>query len=51
MKENKEAMLSFRVTEDEKHKLKVLAAKEKKTLKTLVFEALDKMFPNWKEGK
>ncbi|WP_156908103.1 hypothetical protein [Desulfovibrio cuneatus] len=51
MKEVKEAMLSFRVTEEEKQQLKVLAAKEKKTLKALVFDALEKMFPHWKESK
>lgn len=47
----KESRVSFRVTDEEHHKLKVLAAKERKTLKALLFEALERMFPNWKDDK
>ena len=51
MEKEKESRVSFRVTEEEHHKLKVLAAKERKTLKGLLFEALERMFPNWKDDK
>lgn len=51
MEKEKESRVSFRVTDEEHHKLKVLAAKERKTLKALLFEALERMFPNWKDDK
>lgn len=51
MESDKESRVSFRVTEDEHYRLKVLAAKERKTLKALFFEALERMFPDWKKGK
>ena len=46
MKENKEIQMAFRITEEERRKLKMLAAHEGKTLKNLFFDALEKMFPN-----
>lgn len=49
MKEKKEAMLSFRVTLEEKQRLKVLAEKERRTIKQLFLAALDKTFPDWEK--
>lgn len=51
MKEKKDSMLSFRVTEEERHRLKELAARERKTFKQLFFEALEKTFPTWNAEK
>jgi uncharacterized protein (DUF1778 family) len=51
MKETKDSMISFRVSEDERFKLKELAAREHRTLKDLVFSALEKVFPGWKDKK
>lgn len=41
--------LTVRVSEEEHQRLKMLAVREKKTLKALLFEALDETFPNWRE--
>ena len=41
--------LTVRVSEEEHQRLKMLAVREKKTLKAILFEALDKTFPNWRE--
>ena len=49
--EKKVSQVSFRLTSEEHHKLKILAATERKTIKNLVFEALDKLFPNWRKEK
>lgn len=43
--------LTIRVSEEEHQKLKMLAVEEKKTLKALLFEALDKAFPDWRKKK
>lgn len=43
--------VGLKVSEDEHQKLKMLAAKEKRTIKAVIFEALDKVFPNWREGE
>ncbi|EEB33824.1 MULTISPECIES: hypothetical protein [Desulfovibrio] len=40
--------VTVRVSEEERHKLKLLAVKNKKTLKAVLFEALDKAFPGWR---
>lgn len=51
MGEKKDEMLCIRVTVEEKNRLKSLAMEERKTLKGLIFSALDKVFPNWDKGK
>lgn len=43
--------VTVRVSEEERHKLKLLAVRERKTLKAVIFEALDKTFPNWRKEK
>lgn len=39
--------LSLKISEEEHRYLKELAAKERRTLKGLIFAALDKAFPGW----
>lgn len=39
--------IAFPVTEDEHAKIKELAAKERKTIKTLFMGMLDKLYPGW----
>lgn len=41
--------VNFPVTEEEHRQLKILAAKEGKTIKELLLEALEKLFPNWRK--
>lgn len=43
--------MTVRVSEEERHRLKLLAVQEKKTLKAVLFEALDKTFPGWRDKK
>ena len=43
--------LTVRVSEEEHQQLKMLAVREKKTLKAILFEALDKAFSGWREEK
>lgn len=43
--------LTVRVSEEEHQRLKLLAVREKKTLKAILFEALDKTFPEWRKDK
>ncbi|WP_299393894.1 ribbon-helix-helix domain-containing protein [uncultured Desulfovibrio sp.] len=43
--------VNFPVTEEEHRQLKILAAKEGKTIKELLLEALEKLFPNWRKEK
>lgn len=43
--------INFPVTEEEHRQLKILAAKEGKTIKELLLEALEKLFPNWRNNK
>lgn len=43
--------VDFPVTEEEHRQLKILAAKEGKTIKELLLEALEKLFPNWRKEK
>lgn len=42
--------VNFPVTEEEHRQLKILAAKEGKTIKELLLEALEKIFPNWRKN-
>lgn len=51
MKERKSAQMAFRLTEEERMALKILAAKTGKTVQALIFEALDKTFPDWRNKK
>lgn len=41
--------VNFPVSEEEHRQLKILAAKEGKTIKELLLEALEKIFPNWRK--
>ena len=41
--------VGLKVSEDEHQKLKMLAAKEKRTIKAVIFEALDKVLPDWRK--
>ena len=41
--------VNFPVTEEEHRQLKILAAKEGKTIKELLLEALEKLFPDWRK--
>jgi predicted HicB family RNase H-like nuclease len=43
--------LTVRISEEEHQKLKMLAVREKQTLKTILFRALDNTFPGWREEK
>lgn len=43
--------VNFPVTEEEHRQLKILAAKEGKTIKELLLEALEKLFPDWRKSK
>ena len=43
--------VNFPVTDEEHRQLKILAAKEGKTIKELLLEALEKLFPNWRKEK
>lgn len=45
------ATITVRMSEDERHRLKLLAVTERKTIKAVLFEALDKAFPGWQEDK
>lgn len=51
MGEKKNAQMAFRLTEEERRKLKMLAARLGKTVQAVLFEALDKTFPNWRKEK
>lgn len=42
--------VGLKVSEEEHQKLKMLAAREKKTIKAVLFEALDKAFPGWRNN-
>lgn len=41
--------VGLKVSEEEHQQLKMLATKKKKTIKTIIFEALDKVFPGWRK--
>ncbi len=41
--------INFDVSEEEHRQLKILAAREGKTIKELLLEALEKIFPNWRK--
>jgi hypothetical protein len=45
----KEKRVSFPVSEREHQALKILAAKEKLSIKALVFAMLEKFFPGWQD--
>lgn len=49
MPKKKDAQMAFRLTEEERRKLKMLAAKLGKTVQAVLFEALDNTFPGWRE--
>lgn len=43
--------LSMKVSEEEHRNLKELAEKERRTIKGLIFTALDRAFPDWNKQK
>jgi predicted transcriptional regulator len=43
--------ITVRMSEEERHKLKLLAVRERKTLKAVLFEALDRAFPGWQKAQ
>ncbi len=45
----KQKRINFDLSEKEHRQLKALAAKEGKSIKELLLEALEKLFPNWKD--
>lgn len=47
----KRKRINFDVSEEEHRQLKILAAREGKTIKELLLEALEKFFPNWRKDK
>lgn len=49
MSEERTKQTLFRLSEAEHQKLKILAAKEKKTIQEIIIEALDKAFPDWRK--
>ena len=51
MAEKKQIQTSFRLSEDDHQDLKILAAKERKSLQELILFALDKVFPNWRTSR
>lgn len=51
MPEEKQKQTTFRLSESDHQDLKILAAKERKTIQELILTALDKVFPNWRKEK
>lgn len=49
MKDEKLVQTTFRLKESEHQNLKILAAKEKKTIQELILSALDKIYLNWRK--
>lgn len=49
MENKKQIQTSFRLSEDDHQNLKILAAKERKSIQELILTALDKVFPNWRK--
>ena len=41
--------VGLKVSEEEHQQLKMLSVKERKSIKALIFEALDKTFPGWRQ--
>lgn len=51
MPEEKQKQTTFRLSESDHQDLKILAAKERKTIQELILTALDRVFPNWRKDK
>ena len=49
MPDEKMKQTTFRLSETDHQCLKILAAKERKTIQELVLEALDKVFSHWRK--
>jgi predicted DNA binding CopG/RHH family protein len=49
MEEKKQRQTTFRLNETDHMNMKILAAKERKTIQELILTALDKAFPGWRE--
>lgn len=48
MEDEKFVQTSLRLTEADHQALKILAAQQKKTIREIILEALDKVFPQWR---
>lgn len=49
--EEKEVTLTIRIPKDLHRKVKMLAAREAKTIKDCILESLDEKFPGWRDGE
>ena len=49
--DEKQKQIPFRLLESEHTGLKVLAAKKRKSVQQILYEALDKAFPGWRRGE
>lgn len=47
--ERYEKTMSVKMSEEEHRQIKMLAVQKKKTIKAILFEALDKAFPTWRQ--
>lgn len=50
MAKEKQRQTTFRLSDTDHRDLKILAAKERKTIQELILTALDKVFPNWRKN-
>lgn len=50
MAKEKQRQTTFRLSDPDHRDLKILAAKERKTIQELILTALDKVFPNWRKN-
>ncbi|MDR1946527.1 MAG: hypothetical protein LBQ51_05105 [Desulfovibrio sp.] len=51
MAEDKQRQTTFRLNDSDHVNMKILAAKERKTIQQLILMALDKAFPGWRNNK
>ena len=51
MSDEKVKQTTFRLSDADHRDLKILAAKERKTIQELILEALDKVFPGWRKNQ
>ena len=51
MPEDKLKQTTFMLKEANHQALKILAAKERKSIQDLILTALDKMFPGWRDNR
>lgn len=49
MEDEKQRQTTFRLSDSDHMSMKILAAKERKTIQELILLALDKAFPGWRK--